>query len=149
MAPDGSGLLTLDALSVQTAPDGYRRIVWMIIGMIKAHPTQHRMPRRSAPGLSPPRPRSSPRRPASTRSCGTEGGIARAMFRVAVSGRWEQEASFFTVVVWRDQAEHAAQSLAKGSRVVVVGRLQQRAWTAEDGSARSVVRSWRRSWGRA
>ena len=46
------------------------------------------------------------------------------MFRVAVSGR--------------DQAEHA-QSLAKGSRVVVVGRLQQRSWTAEDGSARSVV----------
>jgi hypothetical protein len=46
----------------------------------------------------------------------TEGGIARAMFRVAVSGRREQEASFFTVVVWRDQAEHAAQSLAKGSR---------------------------------
>jgi single-strand DNA-binding protein len=69
----------------------------------------------------------------------TEGGIARAMFRVAVSGRREQEASFFTVVVWRDQAEHAAQSLTKGSRVVVVGRLQQRAWTAEDGSARSTI----------
>jgi single-strand DNA-binding protein len=61
------------------------------------------------------------------------------MFRVAVSGRREQEASFFTVIVWRDQAEHATQSLAKGSRVVVVGRLQQRTWTAEDGSARSVV----------
>jgi single-strand DNA-binding protein len=71
--------------------------------------------------------------------CYTEGGIARAMFRVAVSGRREHEASFFTVVVWRDQAEHAAQSLAKGSRVVVVGRLQQRAWTTEDGSARSAV----------
>jgi single-strand DNA-binding protein len=69
----------------------------------------------------------------------TEGGIARAMLRVAVLGRREQEPSFFTVVVWRDQAEHAAQSLAKGSRVVVVGRLQQRAWTAEDGSAWSVV----------
>jgi single-strand DNA-binding protein len=69
----------------------------------------------------------------------TDGGIARAMFRVAMSGRREQEASFFTVVVWRDQAEHAAQSLAKGSRVVVMGRLQQRSWTAEDGSARSVV----------
>ena len=69
----------------------------------------------------------------------TESGIARAMFRVAVSGRREQEASFFTVIVWRDQAEHAAQSLTKGSRVVVVGRLQQRSWTAEDGSARSVV----------
>jgi single-strand DNA-binding protein len=69
----------------------------------------------------------------------TESGIARAMFRVAVSGRREQEASFFTVIVWRDQAEHASQSLSKGSRVVVMGRLQQRAWTAEDGSTRSVV----------
>ena len=69
----------------------------------------------------------------------TEGGITRAMFRVAVSGRREQEPSFFTVVVWRDQAEHAAESLAKGSRVVVMGRLQQRAWSAEDRSARSTV----------
>jgi single-stranded DNA-binding protein len=48
----------------------------------------------------------------------TEAGIARARFRVAVSGRREQKASFFTVGV---------------------GRLQQRAWTAEGGSARSVV----------
>jgi len=45
------------------------------------------------------------------------------------------------VIVWRDQAEHAAQSLSRGSQVVVVGRLQQRAWTAEDGSARSTVES--------
>ncbi len=35
MAPDGSGLLTLEASSVQTASEGCRRIVWMIIGMIK------------------------------------------------------------------------------------------------------------------
>ena len=69
----------------------------------------------------------------------TDSGIARAMFRVAVSGRREQESSFFTVVVRRDQAEHAAESLAKGSRVVVLGRLQQRSWTADDGSARSTV----------
>ena len=69
----------------------------------------------------------------------TEGGIARAMFRVAVSGRRKQGASFFTVIVWREQAEHAAESLLKGSRVVVVGRLQQRIWTAEDGSTQSVV----------
>jgi single-strand DNA-binding protein len=55
-----------------------------------------------------------------------------------MSGRREQEPSLFTVVVWRDQAEHAAESLSKGSRVVV-GRLQQRSWTAEDGSARSTV----------
>jgi single-strand DNA-binding protein len=69
----------------------------------------------------------------------TDSGIARTTFRVAVSGRRDQEPSFFPVIVWRDQAEHAAQSLAKGSRLVVVGRLQQRTWTAEDGSARSVV----------
>ncbi|MFL6224700.1 MAG: single-stranded DNA-binding protein [Actinomycetes bacterium] len=69
----------------------------------------------------------------------TGAGIARAMFRVAVSGRREQEASFFTVVVWRDQAEHAAESLRKGSRVVILGRLQQRSWAGEDGSARSTV----------
>jgi Single-strand binding protein family len=49
----------------------------------------------------------------------TDSGIARARFRVAVSGRREQEPSFFTV--WRDQAEHVAESLAKGSRVVVMG----------------------------
>jgi single-strand DNA-binding protein len=69
----------------------------------------------------------------------TESGIAGSMFRVAVSGRREQEPSFFTVIVWRGQAEHAAESLTKGSRVVVVSRLQQRTWTAEDGSAHSVV----------
>ena len=43
------------------------------------------------------------------------------------------------MIVRRDQAEHAAESLSKGSRVVVVGRLQQRSWTAEYGSARSSV----------
>jgi single-strand DNA-binding protein len=54
---------------------------------------------------------------------------------VAISGRREQELSFFTVIVWRDQAEHATRSLAKGSRAMVIGRLQQRTWTAEDGTA--------------
>jgi single-strand DNA-binding protein len=48
----------------------------------------------------------------------TDSGIARAIFRVAATGRREQEASFFTVVV---------------------GWLQQRSWTAEDSSARSTV----------
>jgi single-strand DNA-binding protein len=76
----------------------------------------------------------------------TTGGTARATFRVAVSSRvrdgggWRDgEPAFYRVVVWRDQAEHAAASLAKGSRVVVVGRLAQRSWQADDGSARSVV----------
>jgi single-strand DNA-binding protein len=69
----------------------------------------------------------------------SDGSKRVTLARVAVAGRRDQEPSFFTVVVWRDQAEHAAQSLSKGSRVVVVGRLQQRSWTAEGGSARSVV----------
>ena len=43
------------------------------------------------------------------------------------------------VVVWRDQAEYAVESLTKGSRVVAMGGLQQRTLTAEDGSARQVV----------
>jgi single-strand DNA-binding protein len=76
----------------------------------------------------------------------TPSGIARATFRVAVSGRvrdgdgWrDAEPSFYPVVMWREQAEHAVESLAKGSRVVVVGRLRQRSWQADDGSARSLV----------
>ena len=43
------------------------------------------------------------------------------------------------MLVWRDQAKRAAESLTKDSRVVVIGRLQQRTWTAGDGSARSVM----------
>jgi hypothetical protein len=77
----------------------------------------------------------------------TKGRIARAVFRVAVSGRREQEPSFFTVIVWRDQAEHAAQSLAKRS---------SRSWSWADsnsgaGRLRTATpdrswRSWPRSW---
>jgi hypothetical protein len=65
------------------------------------------------------------------------------------AGTADQEASFFTVVVWRGQAEHAAQSLTNGSRVVVVGRVVQRASTAEEGSARTLVEVVAESWGRA
>jgi single-stranded DNA-binding protein len=61
------------------------------------------------------------------------------MFGVAISGRREQEASFFTVVVWRNQVERACESPSKGSRVVALARLQQRNWTVEDDTARSVV----------
>ena len=52
---------------------------------------------------------------------------------------WRPPDPLDAVVVWRDQAEHAAESLTKGSRVVVLGKLQQRTWTAEDGAARSTV----------
>jgi single-stranded DNA-binding protein len=43
-----------------------------------------------------------------------EAEIARAMFRVAVSSRRGAGASFFAVIVWRDQAEHAAESPIEG-----------------------------------
>jgi single-stranded DNA-binding protein len=55
-----------------------------------------------------------------------------------LAGRW-WHADHQPQAVWRDQAEHAAESLSKGSCVVVVGRLRQRTRTAEDGSARQAV----------
>jgi hypothetical protein len=79
----------------------------------------------------------------------TEGGIARAMFRVAVSGRREQEASFFTVVVWRDLAEHASHSLSKGSRVVVVADSSTEAGPLRTAAPAPWSRCWPRSSGRA
>ena len=62
---------------------------------------------------------------------------------------WRPPDPLDAVVVWRDQAEHAAQSLRKGSRVVVLGKLQQRTWSAEDGSARSTVEVVAEELGRA
>jgi single-strand DNA-binding protein len=60
----------------------------------------------------------------------TPNGAAVANFRLAVTPRvkdgdtWKDgETSFFRVNVWRDLAEHATESLAKGTRVVVLGRL--------------------------
>jgi Single-strand binding protein family len=79
----------------------------------------------------------------------TESGIARAMFRVAVSGRREQEPSFFTAIVWRDQAEHAAQSLSKGSRVVVVGSSSSGLGPLRMAAPGRSSRLWPRSWVRA
>ena len=77
----------------------------------------------------------------------TAGGAAKATFGVAVSRRWqnrqsqewEEQTSFFNVVCWRDMAENVAQSLGKGARVVVTGRLEQRSWETENGDKRSVV----------
>ena len=68
-----------------------------------------------------------------TRTSGSEGGLRKR------TGRKTGTAPQPDPYVWRDQAENLAESLSKGSRVVVVGRLQQRSWTAEDGSARSMV----------
>ena len=77
----------------------------------------------------------------------TAGGAAKASFGVAVSRRWqnrqsqewEEATSFFNVVCWREMAENVSESLGKGSRVVVTGRLEQRSWETEAGEKRSVV----------
>ena len=78
----------------------------------------------------------------------TPNGAAVANFRVAVSrrfkdpqsGEWKDaETSFFTVNVWRSMAENAAETLTRGSRVVVVGRLKQRSWETAEGDKRTVI----------
>jgi single-strand DNA-binding protein len=77
----------------------------------------------------------------------TPNGAAVANFRLAVTPRvregedWKDgETSFFRVNVWRDLAEHVTESLGKGTRVVVLGRLRARSWEDKDtGERRSVV----------
>ncbi len=77
----------------------------------------------------------------------TPNGAAVANFRVAVnrrtqdaSGQWKDgETSFFRVNVWRTLAENVAESLTRGSRVVVVGRLRSRSWETPEGDTRSAV----------
>lgn len=77
----------------------------------------------------------------------TASGQATANFGVAVNRRWqnrqsqewEEATSFFDVVCWAQLAENAAQSLGRGSRVVVSGRLDQRSWETPDGDKRSKV----------
>jgi single-strand DNA-binding protein len=49
--------------------------------------------------------------------------------RIQQDGEWRDgETSFFKVNVWRGQAEHLADSLTKGDRVMITGRLRQRSW---------------------
>jgi single-strand DNA-binding protein len=76
----------------------------------------------------------------------TSSGIAVANLRVAVTqrvqqdGQWRDgETSFFKVNVWRGQAENLADSLGKGDRVMVTGRLRQRSWETPEGEKRSVT----------
>ena len=51
----------------------------------------------------------------------------------------EEQTSFFDVTCWRQLAENVAESVTKGQRVVVYGRLQQRSWEASPGEKRSKV----------
>ncbi len=76
----------------------------------------------------------------------TPSGVALAKIRMAVNrrwrgkdGEWQEDTSFFNGTVWREQAESAAESLQKGARVIVTGRLEQRSWETDQGDKRSVV----------
>ena len=76
----------------------------------------------------------------------TPSGQANTRFGIAVnrrwqdraSGEWQEATSFFDIVCWREMAENASESLSKGSRVIVSGRLEQRSWEQE-GQKRSAV----------
>jgi single-strand DNA-binding protein len=77
----------------------------------------------------------------------TPSGAPVTTFGVAVNRRWqnrdnqnwEESTSFFNVTCWRDLAQNVSESLEKGSRVMVSGRLDQRSWETQDGDKRSVV----------
>ncbi len=76
----------------------------------------------------------------------TPSGVPMARLRIAVNrrwrdqnGEWQEDTSFFSGTVWRDQAENVAESLQKGARVIVTGRLEQRSWETQEGERRSVV----------
>ena len=72
----------------------------------------------------------------------TPNGAAVANFGLAWNRKGqndEEVVSFFDVTCWSGLAENVAESITKGSRVVVYGRLDQRSWENQDGERRSKV----------
>ena len=78
----------------------------------------------------------------------TPSGAAVASFTVASTprtfdrqaGEWKDgHALFLRCSIWRDAAENVAESLTKGTRVIVQGRLVQRSYTTREGENRTVV----------
>src|SRR6266705_1553361 len=56
------------------------------------------------------------------------------------SNSWKDgEPMFLRCKAFKQLAEHCAECLPKGTRVVVQGRLQQRSWTTDDGQKRSMI----------
>ena len=73
----------------------------------------------------------------------TANGVPVASFGLAWNRKDKDDqdiASFFDVTCWRDLAEHVAESLGKGTRVVVYGRIEQDTWENSDGEKRSKVK---------
>jgi single-strand DNA-binding protein len=78
----------------------------------------------------------------------TQTGQAVANFRVASTPRFLDKATnewkdgdslFLTCSVWRQAAENAAESLQRGMRVIVFGRLRQRSYETKEGEKRTVI----------
>ena len=55
------------------------------------------------------------------------------------TGEWEDKPNFFDVTVWGAQGENCSRYLSKGRPVAIVGRLEWREWTAQDGGKRQSV----------
>lgn len=72
----------------------------------------------------------------------TQSGVAVATFNVAVDRDFKDKATgqratdWITCVAWRSTAEFVEKYFAKGSQVLVAGRLQMRDWTDKDGNKR-------------
>ncbi len=72
----------------------------------------------------------------------TQGGAAVCGFGIAWnqrSNQGEDKAHYFDVSCWRDLAENVAESVTKGMRVVIYGRLDYRNWEGQNGEKRSAV----------
>ena len=78
----------------------------------------------------------------------TQSGVPVADFTVAstprifdrASGEWKDgDALFLRCTLWRQPAENVAETLTKGSRVIVTGRLRQRSYETREGEKRTVV----------
>jgi len=78
----------------------------------------------------------------------TQSGAAVAKFRVASTPRFMDKASgewkdgdplFLSCTVWRQVAENVAESLTRGSRVIISGRLRQRSYETKEGEKRTVM----------
>ncbi|MBR2388054.1 MAG: single-stranded DNA-binding protein [Clostridia bacterium] len=73
----------------------------------------------------------------------TQSGDPYVSFSIAVNRRTSkdaaQQADFFNVTAWRTTAEFVARFFKKGSSICVVGRLQNRSWTDQQGQKRTVT----------
>jgi single-strand DNA-binding protein len=70
----------------------------------------------------------------------TQSGIAVCTFSIAVNRKVkqgdEQKADFFNVTAWRGTAEFVSKYFRKGSSIFVVGTIQNRSWTDQNGQKR-------------